>query len=407
MTIVSFFALILSLLALLLMSQRKTPQKMAFGFLLLCLHISATILYFTSAKASHSDASIYYFDPWHFNSKPWYALSTTFIIHITQFLKNHLNATYFDCFMLFQVAGFAGIMILARTFEEIHARVGAGDTTISKCLLLLPTIHYWTSAIGKDGILFLAITLCTWSALNLSRRFLWFGLAVLIMVSTRVHIALIVVAALSVAASFYPRLSLGRRLGLLAPAAIALGTLALVVRTSLGVNLASADSITNFFAQASAGWELAAGNASIYGDSYPMKLASLLVRPMFLDARNLLGVVASIENLFVLAIILTCAVRWRYLLELYKNVLFIRFALCLTIGLILLIAIGNYNVGLGLRQRTMFFPPLLSMFVAVWAYRARLRSDRGRPFANAPLLSPFDRPAMTPALDKRPNLSRS
>jgi hypothetical protein len=403
--LVSVVAIVLSLLALPLSSRRMTFQKIAFAFCLLIIHISTTLVYFRFSLSHAADTAIYYYDLWHFNSKPWTSLSTVFVVHLTQLLRQSFGATYFDCFMVFQTAGFAGIMMLSRTFEEIHARIGVTDTRISRCLLLLPTIHYWTSAIGKDGILFLAITLCVWSALNLSRRFVWFGLALALMVSTRVHIALVVVASLSIAASFYPRLSLGRRLGLLAPAAMAIGVLALVVRTSLGVNLANADSIANFLAEKSAGWQVVAGSGSIYGDSYSVKLASLLVRPMFVDTRNLLGIVASIENLFLLAIILTCAVHWRQLLELYRKVLFVRFALWLTIGLILLIAIGNYNVGLGLRQRTMFFPPLLAIFVSIWAYGARLKSDR-RPFANAALVTPFDRPATAPVLEKRPGFSR-
>jgi hypothetical protein len=297
-------------------------------------------------------------------------------------------------------------MLLSRTLEEVHARIGANDTVISKCLLLLPTIHYWTSAIGKDSLLFLAITLCIWSTLNLSRRILYFGFALFLMLLTRVHIALVVVASLSIAATFYRGLSLGRRIMLLAPAAAAVVVLVLVVRTSFGVNLADAGSIANFLAERSAMWQLAAGNASIYGASYPVKLVSLLVRPMFVDARNAFGVVASVENLIVLTIILTCVVQWRKLLELYKKVFFIRFALIATIGLILLLAIANYNVGLGLRQRTMFFPSLLSVFAAVWAYSSRLRRERQRPVGEPLIHAPLPSHAMT-ALDAGPQLSKS
>jgi hypothetical protein len=59
-------------------------------------------------------------------------------------------------------------------------------------------------------------------------------------------------------------------------------------------------------------------------------------------------------------------------------VYFVRYTIALSVVLILLLALVNYNVGLGLRQRTMVISPLLSLFVAAWAYRVRQTVDKGR-----------------------------
>jgi hypothetical protein len=146
----------------------------------------------------------------------------------------------------------------------------------------------------------------------------------------------------------------------------------------------------------------AAGNTSLNTASFPMRLLSLLFRPFFVDARNMLGIVASVENLFILLMFFYFLFRWREVIDLYRKVFFIRFSAVLTLSLILLLAIVNYNVGLGLRERTMFLPPLLSIFVAVWAFRQRMKLAQ-QPGRVAPAPGPqMPVPAVAAALNPGP-----
>lgn len=402
MTPVSFLALLLSLAALPIASARLTLPKLGLAFCLLVFHVLATILSYTYAQSHMADSALYYYDLWHFSNKPWWSLSTVFVIHLTQFFKKDLGASYFDCFMIYQTIGFWGIMILMRTFEEIHQRISIVETPLSKFLLCLPTIQYWTSAIGKDALLFFAITLATWSALRLSKRFIPFGFAVFVMVLTRVHIAVVVVASLAIAATLYRGLSLGKRVALLVPAFGSLIVLWLVLQTSLGINLSDAGSVATFLEERTVVIASAAGRTSLTGEPFAMRLFSLLFRPMFVDARNVLGVVASVENLFLMLILFYCMVRYRVLLELYRKVLFIRFSLVVTITLIVLLALVNYNVGLGLRQRTMFLPPLLSILVAIWAYRQRMKLGEPASRVNPPSRPQMTVPAVAATLSRGP-----
>jgi len=179
--------------------------------------------------------------------------------------------------------------------------------------------------------------------------------------------------------------------------------LAAAVKASFGVNVGDVGSVTTFFSATSAAWAIGAGNMSLYNDSYPMKLISLFVRPMFFDAGNVFGIVASIENLLLVSIVLYCFVHYRQIVELYKKVFFIRFAAIVTVNLVLLLAIANYNIGLGLRQRTMFLPPLLSIFVALWAFRQRLKND-GLLHASSAPHSRLAASAPAPALDVGPQV---
>ena len=51
-------------------------------------------------------------------------------------------------------------------------------------------------------------------------------------------------------------------------------------------------------------------------------------------------------------------------MTLFKNVVFLRYATTFALLVMILLAVVYYNVGLGLRQRTMFLPGLLCLFVA-------------------------------------------
>jgi len=401
-TFVSYIALIISLVALPFASSRLTLARLAFVFCLLLIHIAATILSYNYAQSHIADSALYYYDLWHFASKPWWSLSTVFVIHITQALKEYLGASYLDCFMMFQAIGFWGIVILMRTFEELHEKILTPQSTLSKYLLFLPSIHFWTASIGKDAILFFAIALCTWSILNLSDRIIRFGFSLVVMVLARAHIAVLVVASLAIAATLYRGLSIGRRVTLLVPAIVALAVLGAVVQSSIGINLSDAGSVATFLEERTDVIAAAAGNTSLNGQPFTVRLVSLLFRPMFVDARNALGIVASMENVLFLLIYAYCVVRWREVVELYRKVYFIRFALVLTLSLIVLLAIVNYNVGLGLRQRTMFLTPLLSIFVAVWAFRQRLKLGQARPQAGPAMHPQMTVPAVAGTLTRAP-----
>jgi hypothetical protein len=239
--------------------------------------------------------------------------------------------------------------------------------------------------------------------LNLSRRFVQLGVAILLMTLVRAHIAVMVVASLALAAAAYRGFSLGRRLALLAPAGAALAFLATTVQSYLGVNIADAGSVTTYLEARTALPMAAQGNTNLSGASFLARLASLLFRPMFYDARNALGIVASLENCVILLVIAYCFAHSRQLVDLYRKVFFIRFAVIFSLILTVLLAMVNYNVGLGLRQRTMILPPLLSIFVSLWALRMRLKL--GPPATiGAPLPSQVAMTPTAPAIRRSPNV---
>lgn len=370
MSPIGFVAILITAAAIPFGSMRFTLGRLLAALALMVLHIAATFWYFRYVQFNIADTYFYYYTPANF-AHVGFGIGTVFVVRATQFLKTTLGATYLDCFMMFQAFGFWGLMIMMRLFQEILAKTHSEASVLPMYLLFLPSIHFWTSAIGKDAPLFFAVCLCTWAVMNLSSRLVPFGVGLLVMVLFRAHIAMITVVALAVAALMHGRMTIGRKVMLLIVLVGGAGVLVNAVNSSLTIDVTSAGSVSNFFTERDNIAATASGGTSIGNAAFPIRLFTLLFRPLFIDAGGLLGFVPSMENVGSLALFTFLIIQRKTLRNLYQRVFFVRYALAMAIILILLLALINYNVGLGLRQRVMIMPPLFALLVATWAVRAR------------------------------------
>ena len=363
MTLVGLLGPIIALLAWQMAFVERTRTRAAIFFLAFLTHIGTTILYYFWVQTTVADTILYYDDPYSFYGTG-FGMGTRFVIYMVQYLKDILGGTYLDYFLLFQAFGFWGVVLMMRIFEEIHIELGTKQSPFTYLLFFLPSIHFWTSAIGKDAPLFLAASLAVWSAMQLRRRFIAFGLSILIMVLFRPYIALAALMALALSAFIDPRNSVGTKLVLLLAAFAAVVPVLGTVENTFRVDVTSAESVSDFFQYQS---EISAqdeGGSAVVGASYPVRIFSLLFRPLFVDANGAFGLIASLENLFLMFILFQMLRNFGSVKKLVRSVFFVRFGSIFAVVLILLLGFVYYNVGLGLRQTVMCMPGLLTRFVA-------------------------------------------
>ena len=368
MTLVGLLGPIIALLAWQMAFVERTRTRAAIFFLAFLTHIGTTILYYFWVQTTVADTILYYDDPYSFYGTG-FGMGTRFVIYMVQYLKDILGGTYLDYFLLFQAFGFWGVVLMMRIFEEIQIELGTKQSPFTYLLFFLPSIHFWTSAIGKDAPLFLAASLAVWSAMQLRRRFIAFGLSILIMVLFRPYIALAALMALALSAFIDPRNSVGTKLVLLLAAFAAVVPVLGTVENTFRVDVTSAESVSDFFQYQS---EISAqdeGGSAVVGASYPVRIFSLLFRPLFVDANGAFGLIASLENLFLMFILFQMLRNFGSVKKLVRSVFFVRFGSIFAVVLILLLGFVYYNVGLGLRQKVMFMPGLLTLFVAVLAVK--------------------------------------
>jgi hypothetical protein len=376
MTALGAFWVLMGLITLSWGMIERSNRKLGLLVLIFVLHLVTTLVYYRYVQANDADTKLYYYDPYKFYGDR-FSLGTVFLIYLVQWLRGLIGGSYFDYFLLFQLFGLAGIMVLVRTLEELTQILRSTWPPVFTVMVLMPGIYFWTSAIGKDAPLFLASSLAIWAGLQFARRWLWFGLALVLMVLFRPHVALVAAAALALAVVLGRGISPAVRTAAIAFAVICTGFIAQTVQSSLQIDLTSVGSIASYVENQTAVASGASGDNALAGMSYPLKLLSLLYRPLFVDAGGLFGLVASFQNLFMLFasfVMLRQFGTWR---AMFRASLGIRFATVYLIGMILLLTVMYYNVGLGLRQREMFTPALFVIFGALYCH-ARLRAGIGQ-----------------------------
>ena len=378
MSLLGIISILLGALTFRIAILEPTRWRISMFAILYIIHLAAAFVYFAYVQTQGGDSELYYYDELDFYNRG-FALGTGVLIYFVQYLKSTIGGTYLDYFMLFQTIGFCGIALLMRTFEELHLGLETEQRPLALLLLLLPSLQFWTGAIGKDAPLFLAACLSLWAAVNMRKRYIALSFALGLMILIRPHIALVAVVSVAVALLFDVQFSRWARAGLFV-VALAAGAFAVAtIQSALRLDLTDADSISTFLeARDSVSQSASGGNMAVTG-SFGVRLFSLLMRPFFIDAEDVFGYIASVENAFLLLIFITLAARFKTVVSLFRRTSFVRYAICFTIGITIVLALAYYNVGLGLRQRTMFLPGLLCIMVMLMAMRSHPREDLRAP----------------------------
>jgi hypothetical protein len=379
MTVVGIFAILMTLLAIGIGCKPLTIERLGLFVFIAAIHLGACLYYCAWSQKVVADASSYYYDPYHFSNGPW-GFASVFVVKFCHLLKSLFGATYLDCFLLFQTLGFLGLMILARTFSEIQTNVGVPEHRGYLLLLCLPSVNFWTSAIGKDAPIFFAISLTVWFMLRPRQRWPYFVLALAVMVAFRAHIAMLTAMALAAAAVLGSSISFGRKAGILTVAVVGLLISAKAVESTFDVDATNVGSVTDFIGKQNETFGMIGGSTSLGNAPIMLRVVSLLFRPFFFDAHGFLGVIASIENVGVVLGFLYTIAHWRELSHLSKRVFFVKFILIYLLLMLVLLTIIYYNVGLGLRERVMAYPMIYAMLVSLWSMRRKFAKPEMQQF---------------------------
>jgi hypothetical protein len=387
--------IILGFFAIPLAFTHATRIKVAYMAMIYMIHVAASVVYFWRAQENLADSAMYYYDPFE-TYQDGFTVGTQGLVYIAQYLKSTVGGTYLDYYLLFQAIGFLGITILVRVFEEIHDELRLPHAPYLYALITLPSLHFWSSALGKDGPFLLATSLALWASMRLPSRAKALVGALLLMLLIRPHIALIAGAALSLAVVVGKGIPAYLRVALFLVAVTGIGLAASTLESAYNIDITSAESIGEQFERRDNVLQSDDAGASAVNAPFPVRLFSLMFRPLFFDADEPFALIASFESLLLIWMVLFLLIRSRDVFGLFRTVFYFRYALIFSFGLTIFLAISYWNVGLGLRQKwTMLMPMYLGLLVSVLA----VRRARKRGAADTMSLNPL---AYPPAGQPRP-----
>lgn len=314
-------------------------------------------------------------------------LGTAAVVSATSFLTTDLQLSFLACNLVYNSFGAAGLLFLAAALR--------GQAGVWKwqhwAILLLPSVSFWSSSIGKDPISFFAVSLFAWGV-TMERAKLWPAVvSVVLMGLVRPHIAVILAGTVMGASILNVRHAPLR--GMLAAIVGIVGAALLVpiVMQTMSLETLGLDDLGTVIEGRENVNQLGGSSIDIRTMSFPLKLFSYMFRPMPNEAGDIIQLINSFENVFLLLI---------FVAGLYA--LFVRFKgrsflgalplLILGIGILVLLALTTANMGIAVRQKWMALVPLL-VFVSVFLETRRAGTrPRFRSFPNASAPQPYRPP---------------
>lgn len=323
------------------------------SFILYCWHTVGCIGYYIYSLTNNSDSFAYYKASL---EEPTFGVGTRFVNYLTSLFSTHLDLSYFSIFLVFNTIGAIGLISYFLSLSKVVGTKSYKVKFLAYLLILLPSLSFWSSAIGKDSISFLAVCLATQASFNLKKHMTLLIISVTCLSMVRPHIAVILVLSLGISIMFGDQIQ--RKGKLIISIGIMIIATVVVPFVMSYVGLASFNGLYEYIKIRQA--YNAHGGSSIELPSMNIlhTLFSYGFRPLPYEAHNTAALLASIDNLFCLLIFLFGIYSYLKYKHSFDKTQII-FLGAYTITTWTLLALVTANLGIAVRQKWMFMPMVL------------------------------------------------
>ena len=363
-----FIIFVLGIVAIVVVSRKFGAQDKR-ALLLYFWHTTFTFVYYWFTINVGADASVYYAKALRGNVV--FEPGTNFIVYLVSILTNYLHLNMMGCFLVFNLIGSLGLIILDSIINPLVRNQQKSLRVIATLVIFLPSISFWSSGIGKDGISFLGAVLALWSALELKKRMGSMSIAILMMFLVRPHIAGIMIIALAVSLFFDKKVNIIMKLVL---AFVTIGISAFLIPYALnyaGVNAGnSPDDIASYIESREDVYKNTDSGITLSELSFPMKLFTYMFRPLIFEARSITQIFSALDNL----ILLYLSIFGGYKIIKTKNLTSLenrKFMWAYAIIAWVILALTSGNLGIAVRQKIMVLPFFLYIFISVMSKNKR------------------------------------
>ncbi len=292
---------------------------------------------------------------------------------LNYFFAHILDLSFLTGNLIYALLGYLGFVYYYRISKILFTDINVFKNfklfgiPLFPWIWFLPNLHFWSSGIGKDTVLFLCIAMFTYSLLNVKKRYIALLLSVILSLTIRPHITLFLIIAFGLAYTMDGRLKGYQKLLIGAVFVVSFASIFNYVLDFVQLESLETTEIESYTAKKAANLNQADSSSGldISGYPYPLKVFTFLYRPLFFDVNGVLAILASVENLILLI----------FTFQLFRNrpIRSFRKAPFLLKGSLLFFLMGALsfslilgNLGIMLRQKNMFFP--LFLIFGFWAY---------------------------------------
>ncbi|HPF12215.1 MAG TPA: hypothetical protein PKW08_10460 [Flavobacteriaceae bacterium] len=346
--------------------------------LLWLYHVVISLTFIAYVSQSGGDALGYWFNVKHFEAYDlnyYYSLGigTTFMYVINYFPSKILELSFMTGSFLYAFLGYVGILLFYIIFKQKAAsQVRLFGVKLFPYLFFLPNLHFWSSGIGKDSILFFCIAVFFYGMLRPRKHLVSMVLVLLLSYFIRPHITFFLLISFGLGFVLDGKLRSYQKILLLLPLFLILVFSLQNVLTYLRIEDLDFNSLNNFaedkVLKLSRSHTDSAIDLSNY--PYPLKVFTFLYRPLFFDINGVLAIFASVENLILLVLTLRLLRANPFKLFRKSDYFFKSMLIFFLLGTLSFSLILG-NLGIMLRQKNMFIPALL--FICLWSFSKQLK----------------------------------
>jgi hypothetical protein len=360
------------------MSNRLATENKRYFMLFLgigFLHFIMTIVYYFLSRVLGNDSIGYYYEASYVynNWEDAFGQGIYFIYFLVYPLVKYLGLTYLGCFFLFS---FVGLIAFYKLFK-VYTHLFNNEWNNWLYLLLLPNMHFWSVAIGKDVLMFYGFSLVLYNY-YFKKPIINYVFPLLLMGFIRIHVLFFFFTGLVVAQLFFNKEMKFYLKALLVSivSGIVLVTMPYFLElVGAGKNASIANRLDMFEAKQ---FEGASTSENMHNANILYKSFSYLFRPLFYDVHSILSVVASFENLLWVLMFYTI-VKYYKLKSVPRLKKYFWYGVIIIVCVLLPSVYTLNNIGIALRQKHMISPFLLFVFyIAIidnTTYRNKNHSD--------------------------------
>lgn len=292
----------------------------------------------------------------------------TYFMHgFNYFFSGALGVGFLANTFIYGAMGYIGLLCFYKVaLHHIKFSVPVMGIHIFPFLFFIPMLHFWCSGVGKDSVLMFCIGLVVYASVNIIKRIPVLVCGLLLSYLVRPHITLMLLMAYGMAFLMSKEQALWKRI-MLGAALLVIGLAILPsVLEFAKIGEASLDSFSDFSSGKAEVLSRSHTGSSVDISSYPLPLKWLtfLFRPFFFDINGIPAVVASFENLFIVAVTIK-VIKSKPLVALRNAPLEIKAMFFFLVLGTLAFSPTLGNLGIMIRMRNMFLPGMFLFYLWV------------------------------------------
>ena len=273
-----------------------------FPVVLFCYHLFFAYVAWDYVLHDHGDASRYWFVRQNLSKESWSSYlqpGTDVVKSLTFPLVKYLNLPFWLGFLLFSLLSFIGFYKLWKLILMISSE-NKMAFFVGVILLLLPNLHLWTSFIGKESILFVALMLMTEKLLEKNVNSFFFILSFALVAIIRPHVAIVLLIALVIAYFWKGNLTWKNKIHFGVISAMGFGAMYFLLKKIAFITTNPWDRIVYIYSYHIKGLKKTAAYVPLDEYSLPYKMFTFYYRPLPFEKEGLFYNIWSLENLILL-----------------------------------------------------------------------------------------------------------